>query len=204
MPSRNSQDYTPYFDYLVLDSGEQINIYDIYTFVFKAIEGDLPVIECLYTDYFIVNPIFQNSWNEIRELRNSILKSNLGGVLKSLQERASINIQYFVRQVGEKNQKTKEKYYVKPVIHMLRLENILNCLLNNNIDYLFKYTNDKTIISRLREGAYTFSEAQNILMSSYKKIMIESTKFGYFYSTQPKQELIQKANCLIEKTILVS
>jgi hypothetical protein len=159
----------------------------------------LLVLECLYTDHYLTNPSYSTQWEEVRNLKKYILQENFGGVLNGLQERASINIQYFIRQVGEKNQNTKEKYYVKPVIHILRLENILEHLLNKRVDNLFLFTGKKQLICDLRNGKYSFQEAQTLMFYYYKTIMTKGAQQLAFYSTEPSKKLVYMANRVLDK-----
>lgn len=177
-------------DFIYLDSGEEIDLYDARHLLFGMCEGSILLLEFLYTDNFIINPKYTELWNNIRENKTHFIKENVGNVLKGIQDHTQINMRYFIEQSGAPNLLTKEKYYLKPVIHLIRMNNMLQHIEQKDYANVYRFTGDLNIVNNLRAGKYSFKEAEALLFETYREIMVKTTRLSFFYPTTPTEDLL--------------
>ena len=64
---------------------EHTDVKDVRLMFELFLKQNVNFLEILYTPFYWVNPLYEDLWNEVIELRDSIISSNLPGLLKSLK-----------------------------------------------------------------------------------------------------------------------
>ena len=127
----------------------QIMIYSIEDFLKELSTGYHVWYEVLYTDYYIINPKYQQKWKTILELREQFVEDTLEKHLNA--ELACFMEQLLILSFG-KGEREKEN---KRISHMLRLEDLINRLMKGerypSVQKVSKEVGKK--ISRLKKQA---------------------------------------------------
>lgn len=131
--------YTP-------DSKEHITLTDFRLWTNQMFKQNINVLETLFTDYFVVNPKYEEVWVELQANREDLAHANAETFLKAVQ---GIFLGYkhhaFVESPTTKEEFDKFGYNPKSFMHMYRVRDFLtNYLAGNSFENcLFVKDEDK-------------------------------------------------------------
>ena len=127
----------------IRSNDEHIDLKDIRKYVEHFRKQNLNFLEILFTDYFIINPLYIDQWNRLIEAREAIAHMNMYRAVKSMK---GIALEKF--HAMEHPYPTKldliEKYGFdgKQVHHLIRVD-----------DYLTRYINGESYMSCLKPSS---------------------------------------------------
>ena len=112
------------------DSNEMISIKDIRTVIHEIKKQNINVLELLYTDYCILNPVYKKAWELLVSRRNEIVRYNPYLAAKAVKGNALNTYDRMYKEDGEINQKqvanlVRYEYYLT---QYLGGADYLNCL----------------------------------------------------------------------------
>lgn len=108
--------------YTLPDSKEQITIKDVRSVINELRKQNIGILEILFTDYEIINPIYKDIWNDLKENRESIVRYDEYTALKSAQGVAK---SYYKRLIDENG-----KPNAKQAANLVRIETYLKHYIN--------------------------------------------------------------------------
>ena len=166
---------------------EHIDFKDIRLYIQTFRKQNLNFLEILYTDFAIVNPIYEKQWNRLVESREAITHFN---PYRSVQSMKGIALEKYHAMEHEYPSKIKvlKKYGYDPkqLLHLVRVE-----------DYLGRYINGESYEScldpgpmkqeliEIKMGKYSLADARSI--ADKAKAHVEEMA-EYAYSTYPNEE----------------
>lgn len=106
-----------------LEGGEYCEVKDIREMVEMWKKQNINFVEILFTEYNIINPKFQNNWDDILVWKNDIARYDTRQCLHSIARQALHTIQQ------AKNLDSRSKEYGKKAANILRLHYFVNSLL---------------------------------------------------------------------------
>lgn len=166
---------------------EHIDFKDIRLYIQTFRKQNLNFLEILYTDFAIVNPIYEKQWNRLVESREAITHFN---PYRSVQSMKGIALEKYHAMEHEYPSKIevlkKYGYDPKQLHHLVRVE-----------DYLGRYINGESYEScldpgpmkqeliEIKMGKYSLADARSI--ADKAKAHVEEMA-EYAYSTYPNEE----------------
>ena len=166
---------------------EHIDFKDIRLYIQTFRKQNLNFLEILYTDFAIVNPIYEKQWNRLVELREAITHFN---PYRSVQSMKGIALEKYHAMEHEYPSKVevlkKYGYDPKQLHHLVRVE-----------DYLGRYINGESYEScldpgpmkqeliEIKMGKYSLADARSI--ADKAKAHVEEMA-EYAYSIYPNEE----------------
>lgn len=166
---------------------EHIDFKDIRLYIQTFRKQNLNFLEILYTDFAIVNPIYEKQWNRLVESREAITHFN---PYRSVQSMKGIALEKYHAMEHEYPSKVevlkKYGYDPKQLHHLVRVE-----------DYLGRYINGESYEScldpgpmkqeliKIKMGKYSLADARSI--ADKAKAHVEEIA-EYAYSIYPNEE----------------
>ena len=166
---------------------EHIDFKDIRLYIQTFRKQNLNFLEILYTDFAIVNPIYEKQWNRLVESREAITHFN---PYRSVQSMKGIALEKYHAMEHEYPSKIevlkKYGYDLKQLHHLIRVE-----------DYLGRYINGESYEScldpgpmkqeliEIKMGKYSLADARSI--ADKAKTHVEEMA-EYAYSIYPNEE----------------
>ena len=166
---------------------EHIDFKDIRLYIQTFRKQNLNFLEILYTDFAIVNPIYEKQWNRLVESREAITHFN---TYRSVQSMKGIALEKYHAMEHEYPSKVevlkKYGYDPKQLHHLVRVE-----------DYLGRYINGESYEScldpgpmkqeliEIKMGKYSLADARSI--ADKAKAHVEEMA-EYAYSIYPNEE----------------
>ena len=166
---------------------EHIDFKDIRLYIQTFRKQNLNFLEILYTDFAIVNPIYEKQWNRLVESREAITHFN---PYRSVQSMKGIALEKYHAMEHEYPSKIevlkKYGYDPKQLHHLVRVE-----------DYLGRYINGESYEScldpgpmkqeliEIKMGKYSLADARSI--ADKAKVHVEEMA-EYAYSIYPNEE----------------
>lgn len=166
---------------------EHIDFKDIRLYIQTFRKQNLNFLEILYTDFAIVNPIYEKQWNRLVESREAITHFN---PYRSVQSMKGIALEKYHAMEHEYPSKIevlkKYGYDPKQLHHLVRVE-----------DYLGRYINGESYencldpgpmkqeLIEIKMGKYSLADARSI--ADKAKVHVEEMA-EYAYSIYPNEE----------------
>lgn len=166
---------------------EHIDFKDIRLYIQTFRKQNLNFLEILYTDFAIVNPIYEKQWNRLVELREAITHFN---PYRSVQSMKGIALEKYHAMEHKYPSKVeilkKYGYDPKQLHHLVRVE-----------DYLGRYINGESYencldpgpmkqeLIEIKMGKYSLADARSI--ADKAKVHVEEMA-EYAYSIYPNEE----------------
>jgi hypothetical protein len=123
---------------------EHIDLKDIRLYVETFRKQNLNFLEILFTDYFIINPLYAEQWNRLVEAREDIARMNQYRAVKSMKGIALEKYHAMEHPYPSKLDLIKKYGYDgKQVHHLIRVD-----------DYLTRYVNGEPYADCLRPSSY--------------------------------------------------
>ena len=112
------------------DSNEMISIKDIRTAIYEIKKQNINMLELLYTDYCILNPIYKKTWELLVSRRDEIVKYNPYLAAKATKGNALNGYDRMYKENGDLNQKqvanlVRYQYYLDKYLNGAPYENCL-------------------------------------------------------------------------------
>jgi hypothetical protein len=124
----------------IRENDEHIDLKDIRLYIETFRKQNLNFLEILFTDYFIVNPLYEKEWNRLLEKREEIARMNPFRAVKSMKGIALEKYHAMEHRYPSKIEIIdKYGYDPKQVSHLIRVE-----------DYLERYINGESYLNCLR------------------------------------------------------
>jgi hypothetical protein len=123
---------------------EHIDLKDIRLYIETFRKQNLNFLEILFTDYFIINPLYAEQWNRLVEAREDIARMNQYRAVKSMKGIALEKYHAMEHPYPSKLDLIKKYGYDgKQVHHLIRVD-----------DYLTRYINGESYTDCLRPSSY--------------------------------------------------
>jgi hypothetical protein len=165
---------------------------------------NLNYLEILFTDFKIVNPIYEESWNKLVEMREEIARYDEYRAIKSMIGIAGNKYKLTTHSTPEKVDYFKTYgYNPKELYQLLRIEEYVNkyvrgvsyeeCLKSNYRDFLIEVKN----------GFYKKEYVEDIAKSSFEHILNMGDKFAET-ANREYPEVERKMNEIQKEVMLIS
>jgi hypothetical protein len=182
---------------------ELLSFVDIRFFLFHLCDGDLAMLEMLYSKYSIIMPEYQTFWNQLLTRRSNIAASNLEGLFFYVQQRARWVLLNFTSQKGEKisrfNPLTNqmEVFWSKGVLRMVQLEQIINNAINQRWQDLLICERLPKVIEA-KKGQLSKQECYDIIKESYKRINVMIYQYQMFHKLEVDGQTVGRLMPIID------
>lgn len=183
---------------------EQTDFKDIREYMSTFRKQNLNYLEILFTDFKIVNPIYEEPWNKLVEIREQIARYNEYRAIKSMIGIAGNKYKLTTHPTPDKIDYFKiYGYNPKELYQLLRIEEYVNkyvrgvpyekCLKSNYRDFLIEVKN----------GFYKKEHVEDIAKSSFEHIMNMGDKFAET-ANKERPEVEIKMNEIQQEIMLIS
>lgn len=166
---------------------EHIDFKDIRLYIQTFRKQNLNFLEILYTDFAIVNPIYEKQWNRLVESREAITHFN---PYRSVQSMKGIALEKYHAMEHEYPSKVevlkKYGYDPKQLHHLVRVEDYLNRYINGeSYESCLDPGPMKQELIEIKMGKYSLADARSI--ADKAKAHVEEMA-EYAYSIYPNEE----------------
>lgn len=166
---------------------EHIDFKDIRFYIQTFRKQNLNFLEILYTDFAIVNPIYEKQWNRLVESREAITHFN---PYRSVQSMKGIALEKYHAMEHEYPSKIevlkKYGYDPKQLHHLVRVEDYLGRYINGeNYESCLDPGSMKQELIEIKMGKYSLADARSI--ADKAKAHVEEMA-EYAYSIYPNEE----------------
>ena len=166
---------------------EHIDFKDIRLYIQTFRKQNLNFLEILYTDFAIVNPIYEKQWNRLVESREAITHFN---PYRSVQSMKGIALEKYHAMEHEYPSKIevlkKYGYDPKQLHHLVRVEDYLGRYINGeSYESCLDHGSMKQELIEIKMGKYSLADARSI--ADKAKAHVEEMA-EYAYSIYPNEE----------------
>lgn len=159
--------------YLPDESNDQMTIKDIRAAITEFKKQNLNMLEILYTDYKIINPGYENIWNELEKYKEDIAKFNRVAAVKTVKGMALNAYDRLYTPEGEINCKqvanlVRYEYYLKKYIDDIPYSQCLRPQ-DEDLKYILQIRSHELGINALQCIADHSIETIKILVDAYEK-----------------------------------
>lgn len=166
---------------------EHIDFKDIRLYIQTFRKQNLNFLEILYTDFAIVNPIYEKQWNRLVESREAITHFN---PYRSVQSMKGIALEKYHAMEHEYPSKVevlkKYGYDPKQLHHLVRVEDYLGRYINGeSYESCLDPGSMKQELIEIKMGKYSLADARSI--ADKAKAHVEEMA-EYAYSIYPNEE----------------
>lgn len=166
---------------------EHIDFKDIRLYIQTFRKQNLNFLEILYTDFAIVNPIYEKQWNRLVESREAITHFN---PYRSVQSMKGIALEKYHAMEHEYPSKIevlkKYGYDPKQLHHLVRVEDYLGRYINGeSYESCLDPGSMKQELIEIKMGKYSLADARSI--ADKAKAHVEEMA-EYAYSIYPNEE----------------
>lgn len=192
---------------LIHNGKELISVVDIRYMLCHLCDGDLHLLEILYSKYYIILPEFQNFWEKLRSLRAEIAKSNIEGLFSYLGQRAAWVVRNMTSQLGEKIYRKNpitgitEIFWAKSAFRMFQLEQVAVNIVNNNWENLLTCERNEQAL-RAKIGDIGRTECEELLKKYHKNLFIIITQYRMLHNIEVNEQTIFKILPIIDNFLL--
>ena len=117
----------------ILDNNEHLDAKDIRNYISCFRKQNLNFLEILFTDYFIINPMYINSWNKLLDAREEIARMNPFRAVKSMKGVALEKYHAMEHEYPSKlDVLAKYGYDPKQLHHLVRVDHYLTRYINGD------------------------------------------------------------------------
>lgn len=183
---------------------EQTDFKDIREYMSTFRKQNLNYLEILFTDFKIVNPIYEESWNKLVEMRERIARYDEYRAIKSMIGIAKNKYKLTTHPTPDKIDYFEVYgYNPKELYQLLRIEEYVNkyvrgvpyeeCLKSNYRDFLIEVKN----------GFYKKEYVEDIAKSSFEHILNMGNRFAKT-ANKERPEVEIKMNEIQQEIMLIS
>ncbi len=155
----------------VMPNDEHIDFKDVRLYFDTFRQQNLNFLEILFTDYFILNPLYAKPWGKLLDIREKVVRYN---PYRAAQAMCGVATRQFKRVANNESDVelfNKFGYNSKALYNLLRIEDFLRkytmevfsykeCMTPQNTDFLLE----------VRNGYYYPDEAIDVANTTYKEI----------------------------------
>lgn len=189
----------------IRENDEHIDLKDIRLYIETFRKQNLNFLEILFTDYFIINPLYEKEWNRLLEKREEIARMNPFRAVKSMKGIALEKYHAMEHRYPSKIEIIdKYGYDPKQVSHLIRVEDCLERYINGE-SYLncLRPSKEKVgLITDLKHYKYDLVAAREIAeagLAHVKEIADEFCEIHPEGEDSSIRELLEDVCCNIIK-----
>lgn len=152
---------------------ERIDFKDIRLYIETFRKQNLNFLEILFTDYFIINPMYVNSWNKLLDAREEIARMNPFRAVKSMKGIALEKYHAMEHPYPSKlDVLAKYGYDPKQLHHLVRVDNYLTRYINGESykDCLVPNEQMKKFLLDIKQGQWELAAARELADISLEHI----------------------------------
>lgn len=138
---------TPVSTTHIRDNGEHIGFHDVRLYIPTFRKGNINFVETLFSDYFLLNPLYANEWSRLVKAREEIARYDVPRAIHAM--RGTMHTKYkFITNKSENRTESIEKlgYSPKEFYQLIRTEEFItryingepyaDCLVSKQPEYL--------------------------------------------------------------------
>lgn len=179
----------------VLPNNEHLDAKDIRAYIPCFRKQNLNFLEILYTDFAIVNPIYEKQWNRLVESREAITHFN---PYRSVQSMKGIALEKYHAMEHEYPSKIevlkKYGYDGKQLHHLQRVEDYIERYIAGELYEKCLQPTDKDFLLKAKNFEYSLNEARFLAEKSLNHILEMTEKFF----SEHKSEEDPEVNALLD------
>ena len=157
----------------VLDNNEHLDAKDIRNYISCFRKQNLNFLEILFTDYFIINPMYTDSWNKLLDAREEIAHMNPFRAVKSMKSVALEKYHAMEHPYPSKlDVLAKYSYDPKQLHHLVRVDNYLTRYINGESYKSCLVPNEqmKKFLLDIKQGQWELAAARELANTSLEHI----------------------------------
>lgn len=187
-------------------NNEHIDFKDIRLYIETFHKQNLNFLEILFTDYFIINPMYINSWNKLLDAREEIARMNPFRAVKSMKGIALEKYHAMEHPYPSKlDVLAKYSYDPKQLHHLVRVDNYLTRYINGESYKSCLVPNEqmKKFLLDIKQGQWELAAARelaNISLEHITKIADDFCAEHEDKEDEAMRELLQEVSYEIMKT----
>lgn len=134
------------------DNGEHINFVDVRDFVHQILKQNPNTLELLFTEYYVLNPVFKGVWFDIWKHREEATRINPHKAVDKMRHIANANY----------HQMMKSEFDHKKLATMIRLEKAIgDYILGCKYEHVLK-SDQASFFLRVKRGNFIENEEQGL------------------------------------------
>ena len=155
----------------VLENEEHLDYKDIRLYFQTLRKQNLNFLEILFTDYFIINPMFAEEWGSLLDHREEIVRMNPCYAIKAMNGVAHEKYRkLFIRTEINAARFDQYNYDPKQLFHLFRIKDFIDNYINGHpFKKCMKPSNPEFYIN-IKHGYYTDFEAEEVADKTLKTI----------------------------------
>lgn len=145
----------------VRSNEEHIDFKDIRVMLETFRKSNLNFLEILYTEYYIINPMYKSEWNKLIQARDSIVNMNLPSLIKSMKGIASEKFHALEHRYPSRIEwLDKFGYDPKQLHHLFRIREFMYRWINGeSFKHCLVSTEPKWLVD-VKKGKYNLEDAR--------------------------------------------
>lgn len=159
-------------------NGEHISFHDIREYIPTFRKGNVNFVETLFSNYYIVNPIYAHEWNRLVENREAIARYNIPRAIHAM--RGTVHTKYKqVTSTSDVREKAIEKfgYSPKELYQLCRAEEFITRYINGEQYSDCLVSKQQEQLQNVKRGVYTVSDALLMAKTSFDRTTEMCDKF---------------------------
>ena len=199
----------------VRHNNEHTDFKDVRLMFDLLIRQNMNLLEILFTPFYWVNPMYEDLWNEVVELRDSIVKYNRYGLLKSLKGIAGEKFHALEHKYPSRLEIVEKfGYDPKQLHHLIRLEEFLRKWLNGRPFSECLISSIPEDLVEMKKGWMDLTDARKYAVSTWSNIealykahidaFVEEGSFTTAYMMEIEQKLNNIAKKMIERYLEIT
>lgn len=179
----------------IMPNDEHIDFKDVRLYFDTFRQQNLNFLEILFTDYFILNPLYAKPWGKLVDIREKVVRYNPYRAAQAMWGVATRQFKRVGNNESDAELFDKFGYNSKALYNLLRIEDFLRkytmeifsykeCMTPQNIDFLLE----------VRNGYYYPEEAMDVADTTYKEIqnLMDVCKSKFPNESNPNTEKLLK------------
>ena len=155
----------------IMPNNEHIDFKDVRLYFDTFRQQNLNFLEILFTDYFILNPLYAKPWGKLVDIREKVVRYNPYRAAQAMWGLATRQFKRVGNNESDAELFNKFGYNSKALYNLLRIEDFLRkytmeifsykqCMTPENADFLLE----------VRNGYYYPDEAMDVAETTYKEV----------------------------------
>lgn len=155
----------------VRSNDEHTDVKDVRLMFELFLKENVNFLEILYTPFYWVNPLYEDLWNEVVDLRNVIINSNKRALLKSLKGIAGEKYHALEHRYPSRIEwLDRFGYDPKQLHHLLRIEEFMRRWLNGSSFSQCLISKQPEALIEMKKGWASLGEARKFASDSMRNI----------------------------------
>ena len=140
---------------------EHIDFKDIRTMLETFKKSNLNFLEILYTEYYIINPIYEEEWNKLVKARDTIVSMNLPSLIKSMKGIASEKYHALEHRYPSRIEWLDKFHYdPKQLHHLFRIKEFMHRWINGESFERCLISVEPEWLVDVKKGKYNLDDAR--------------------------------------------